>query len=134
MQIFIIAGFNVLTALVMILTACAVGRTGRDLVREKRTPIPPPPPVSLAPGMAAAFVPPADPVGMTSYSRVAGLLGVGALTSFFWALGNVILRQAFIDPSKIGEIVTGCEPFFLAGSALFAPYAFNQLSSVFHKT
>ena len=121
MQIFIIAGFNALTALVMILTACAVGRTGRDLVREQRTPIPPPPPVSLAPGM-------------TSYSRVAGLLGVGALTSFFWALGNVILRQAFIDPSKIGEIVTGCEPFFLAGSALFAPYAFNQLSSVFHKT
>lgn len=69
----------------------------------------------------------------TSYSRVAGLIGLLVLAMFTWALGNVILHYAFAEPSTIETILSKTTNFFLGGSALFAPYAFNQLSAAFGK-
>jgi len=70
----------------------------------------------------------------TSYSRVTGALGAVILTSFFWAIGNVVLSQALGDAASITRIkpmMDAVSPFFLVGSALFLPYAFNQLKSLF---
>lgn len=70
----------------------------------------------------------------TSYSRVTGALGAVILTSFFWAIGNVVLSQALGDPASVAAIkpmMNAVSPFFLVGSALFVPYAFNQLKSLF---
>ncbi|MGA0604232.1 hypothetical protein ACO2Q3_26250 [Caulobacter sp. KR2-114] len=69
--------------------------------------------------------------GKRSYARVTGFVGTVILTSFFASVGNVVLFQAMFDPGKIAAIVSGVGPLFLVGSALFAPYAFNQLRSIF---
>lgn len=67
----------------------------------------------------------------TSYSRVTGALGAVILTSFFWAVGNVVLSIALVDAAKIKPLLEGVWPFFLIGSAFFLPYAFNQLKTLF---
>jgi len=69
--------------------------------------------------------------GTTSSSRVTSLLGAVAVTSFFWAIGNLILLKAMQQVTDIKPITDNVGRFFLIGSALFLPYAFNQLSSVF---
>ena len=68
---------------------------------------------------------------MTSYSRVAGVVGAIVLATFLWALGNIVLYFAIEDADKISTILGNVGDFFLAGAALFAPYAFNQLKHVF---
>jgi hypothetical protein len=76
--------------------------------------------------------PPGSPVDSTSYSRVTGMFGAVVLTAFFWALGNVVVWMALSDkPETIGTLLANVQWFFLAGSALFLPYAFNQLSSIY---
>ncbi len=76
-----------------------------------------------------------DPVGgptdTTSYSRVTGLVGAVILTAFFWALGNIAIFKAFTQVSDIQAIVNGVGPLFVAGAAMFLPYAFNQVKSAF---
>ena len=76
-----------------------------------------------------------DPIGgasdTTSYSRVTGLVGAVILTSFFWAIANIALFKAFTAISDIKLILDGVAPLFLVGSALFLPYAFNQIKSAF---
>ncbi len=70
----------------------------------------------------------------TSASRVIAFIGSIVLATFLWALGNVVLFkavQATDGGSDIGSLLSEIGNFFLAGSALFAPYAFNQLSRVF---
>ena len=67
----------------------------------------------------------------TSYSRITGFAGTVVLTCFVWALGDAVIYNAYIAPTSVKDMLTGVGPFILAGSALFAPYAFNQLSSVF---
>jgi hypothetical protein len=67
----------------------------------------------------------------TSYSRVTGLVGAVIVTSFFWAIGNIIIYKAFTQVSDIKLITESVGRFFLVGSALFLPYAFNQLKTVF---
>lgn len=69
--------------------------------------------------------------GVTSYSRVSGLIGAVILATFFWGLGNIILYKAIISPSEITTLLSSVGSFFLAGSSLFVPYAFNQLKGVF---
>ena len=69
--------------------------------------------------------------GDLSYSRVTGLIGAVIVTSFFWAMGDLVLVKAFTAPGEVKELLTSVGPFFLAGSALFLPYAFNQLKTVF---
>ena len=69
-----------------------------------------------------------------SYSRVSGFVGSIVLAVFFWALGNVILYKALgtaENIAEIGRIVGSLGTYFLAGSALFLPYAFNQLKGIF---
>ena len=72
-----------------------------------------------------------DGLGMTSYSRVTGALGAVILTSFFWAIGNITLMDALGNRGNIGQLLDAVGKFFLVGSALFLPYAFNQLKSIF---
>lgn len=63
----------------------------------------------------------------TSYSRIAGMLGAIVLGCLIWGLGNVVLARAILDPKQVKTMLEGVWPFLLSTSALFAPYAFNQL-------
>ena len=65
----------------------------------------------------------------TSYSRITGLIGAVMLTSFFWAIGNIVLYKAFTQVDDVRKIVSAVAPLFMVGSALFLPYAFNQIRS-----
>lgn len=77
--------------------------------------------------------PTGDSTGVTSYSRVTGALGAVVLTSFFWAVGNILLANALemADVRKLTDLMNSLSRYFLIGSALFLPYAFNQLKSLF---
>ena len=67
----------------------------------------------------------------TSFSRLAGLLGILYLTAFLWGIGFFVLTYIWVAPDAIGKVISDSGQFLMAGSALFAPYAFNQLSQVF---
>jgi hypothetical protein len=68
----------------------------------------------------------------TSYSRVSGALGAIMITSFFWATGNLVLGLALSgDVTSVKTLLGAVSVFFLIGSALFLPYAFNQLKTIF---
>ena len=75
-----------------------------------------------------------DSSGMTSYSRITGLFGAVVVAAFFWALGNLILYMEFSRPADVARLVDDVWKFFLAGAALFLPYAFNQLGGVLSPT
>lgn len=78
--------------------------------------------------------PPPSPPGsqvqadMPSTSRVVAAVGTLVLAAMLLGVGYYTLWSLFtyqsVDLSSIGT-------YFLAGSALFAPYAVNQLSSIF---
>ncbi|WP_440964025.1 hypothetical protein ACL58G_29435 [Massilia sp. GER05] len=74
-----------------------------------------------------------DGTGATSYSRVTGALGAVMLTTFFWAIGNLVLADAVLPgrADRIAPLLGSVDHFFLVGSALFLPYAFNQLKTLF---
>jgi hypothetical protein len=74
---------------------------------------------------------PAAPAEDSSYSRIAGMIGAVVLAVFLWALGNIVLYKCFGAVSEVGEIMQHVGSFFLAGAALFAPYAANKLTSAF---
>ncbi len=63
----------------------------------------------------------------TSYSRVAGMLGAVVVGCLVWGLGNVVLARAITAPTDVTTMLQGVWPFILSTSALFAPYAFNQI-------
>lgn len=67
----------------------------------------------------------------TSYSRLTGLAGATVLTAFYWAIGNLAIYKAFTRPADIRPIIEAVQPVFLIGSALFLPYAFNQVKAAF---
>jgi hypothetical protein len=69
--------------------------------------------------------------GATSYSRITGALGAVVLTAFFWSLGNIVLIRALSDVTTIKPMMDAISPFLLVGSALFLPYAVNQLKTLF---
>jgi hypothetical protein len=64
-----------------------------------------------------------------SFSRVAGALGAIGLASTFVGIGYWVIYQLFLGDNlaKLNDLGI----YFLAGSALFLPYAFNQISSIF---
>ena len=66
-----------------------------------------------------------------SYSRVAGAFGAIVLAAALYGLANYLVWAAFYQPDKISNVLEETGTFFLAGSALFAPYAVNQLTSIF---
>src|ERR1700677_854136 len=67
----------------------------------------------------------------TSYSRVTGLVGAVIMTSFFWAMSNIIVFKAFTAINDIKPLIDSVQMFFLVGAAMFLPYAFNQIRSAF---
>jgi hypothetical protein len=73
-----------------------------------------------------------DPVP-TSSSRTAAFLGSLVLVAALWAFANYSVWAAFWDPAAIGKSLDAFKSFFLAGAALFAPYAFNQLGTAFRR-
>lgn len=93
------------------LAAVPFGRRLNDLLKEKG--------------------PDGSPTAATSYSRVTGAFGAIVMTSFFWAIGNVVLSLALSDVGQVKPLLDAVGIFFLIGSALFLPYAFNQLKTLF---
>ena len=79
---------------------------------------------------AAPAIP--DPVP-TSSSRTAAFLGSLVLVAALWAFANYSVWAAFWQPAALGNALDAFKSFFLAGSALFAPYAFNQLGTAFRR-
>jgi hypothetical protein len=81
----------------------------------------------------AGNAPPEDVVDAlpASYSRVAGAFGAIVLAAALYGLANYLVWAAFYQPDKISNVLEETGTFFLAGSALFAPYAVNQLTSIF---
>ncbi len=71
----------------------------------------------------------ADDKKTGSFSRVAGAVGTIAIAATFVGLGYWIVYSLFFKQPLEDLAETGV--YFLAGAALFAPYAFNQLSSIF---
>jgi hypothetical protein len=69
-----------------------------------------------------------------SYSRLTGLIGGVILAIFLWAFGNVVIYLSLTDPDRVSDVLSSVGSYFLAGSALFAPYAFNQLRTSFNPT
>ncbi len=74
---------------------------------------------------------PGAQVDQPSYSRVSGMVGATVLGCFLWALANIVIFKAFNAPNDVAPLLQNVGTFFLAGASLFAPYAFNQLSSTF---
>lgn len=71
----------------------------------------------------------------TSFSRVAGAIGAYFLTGFFILIGAFVVSRLWFPPDQNGlkETLGSITEFIWAGVALFAPYAFNQVSQVFGK-
>jgi hypothetical protein len=67
----------------------------------------------------------------TSYSRLTGLIGAAMVTALYWAVGNLALYKAFTGAPDVDASIRAFVPLFLIGSALFLPYAFNQIKSAF---
>ncbi|MGR5550681.1 hypothetical protein [Vibrio sp. DNB22_12_1] len=75
---------------------------------------------------------PENQLNLGSFSRVAGSFGAMALTAATVGISYWLIYALFSENStSISETLKSVGFFFLAGSALFAPYAFNQLSSLF---
>src|SRR5271170_942871 len=110
-------------AVVVIMLICFRNMDIKSMLREKRYS------VVVSPA-------PAVPINNSngngnSYSRIVGCAGAVILASFIWALGDAVIYQAYKSPKDVGGMLTGVAPFILSGAALFAPYAFNQLSTLF---
>jgi hypothetical protein len=67
----------------------------------------------------------------TSFSRVSGALGAIGIAATFVGIGYWALHGLFFgSASDLGKI-SSLSTYFLAGSALFIPYAFNRISEIF---
>lgn len=76
--------------------------------------------------------PPAEPSGEQvkgSFSRTAGAIGAMGMAAVTIGIGYWMLYELFFgkDLSRLSD----ARWYFLSGSALFFPYAFNQLGKVF---
>lgn len=72
-----------------------------------------------------------DDTDKASFSRVAGAIGAMALASFMAGLGLWIFFAINMEDATRIDRLPKLSTYFLGGSALFAPYAFNQLSKIF---
>lgn len=106
----VFAVFNV--AVIFFLRHALKNMNIKEMVQEKN-----PPP---KPGEASSLV------SRTSFSRSVGATGIFVLLCLYWAVANIVIFWAFVDPAQIGTVVSGADTFFLAGLGLFAPYAVNQ--------
>ena len=70
------------------------------------------------------------PGNVGSFSRISGAFGAMALAMAVTGISYWLVFALFYDPGNLKNL-KDAGWFFLAGSALFAPYAFNQLASIF---
>ncbi|MCZ8315540.1 hypothetical protein [Phreatobacter sp.] len=75
-------------------------------------------------GGAASSEPAAEP---GSFSRVAGFVGSVVMATFFWGIANVVLFRLMAGDAGVARLLDGIPTFLFAGSAMFLPYAANQL-------
>ena len=68
--------------------------------------------------------------GKGSFSRLAGAVGAMAIAATFVGIGYWAIEALFFEPENLDSLEK-LRVYFLVGSALFAPYAFNKLSEVF---
>lgn len=70
-----------------------------------------------------------------SYARVSGAIGSIAIASLFVGMSYWILYALFFGTGTgaydIASKINAMGGFFIAGAALFLPYAFDRLSSIF---
>ena len=86
---------------------------------------------STRPMIAGALTEKNDPNSKTSFSRVAGSIGSVGLAAFITGLGVWVFFAINSDtPDRIKRL-NELWPYMGGGAALFAPYAFNQISSIF---
>ena len=68
--------------------------------------------------------------GKESFNRIAGVIGAVALAATIVGIGYWAIYALFYKPADLAQLKE-LGTYFLAGSALFFPYAFNQLSKIF---
>jgi hypothetical protein len=76
--------------------------------------------------------PPTDPDpldGKGSFSRTAGAIGASGMAAVSVGLGYWVIYALFFGQHL--DVLQQASWYFLAGSALFFPYAFNQISRIF---
>jgi hypothetical protein len=112
----ILLGFNL--AVVILLFTILTRVDLRGALREKS-------PSGAAPA-------PDAPTPPGSSSRVTAMIGAVILACFLWASGNVVLSYWLGgDIARAKEVIASMGSYFLAGMALFGPYAVNQLNAAF---
>lgn len=73
---------------------------------------------------------PGEELQKGSFSRTAGAFGAMGLAIATIGMAYWLIYALFFAPSNLASI-RETWPYFLCGSALFAPYAFKQLSGIF---
>jgi len=71
--------------------------------------------------------------GKGSFSRITGSIGTMALVAMFVGVSYWAIYALFFDPTNLTSL-NELGTYFLTGSAMFMPYAFNLLSKVFKPT
>jgi len=66
-----------------------------------------------------------------SFSRTAGIIGAIGMASVTIGIGYWVIYGLFFDTASLDSIKS-VGWYYLAGSALFFPYAFNQIASIFN--
>ena len=70
-----------------------------------------------------------------SYAKVSGAIGSIAIAALFVGLGYYILFALFTETNESFTLATkidGLQTYFLAGAALFLPFAFEKLAEIFN--
>ena len=69
--------------------------------------------------------------GKSSFSRLAGAVGAMAIAATFVGISYWAIEALFFEKDEYLGRLEKLWVYFMVGSALFAPYAFNKLSEVF---
>ncbi len=90
--------------------------------------------VAVVPGDAApaAAAPPVDPGSSASASRLVAFLGTIAILAMFMGFGLYAIWAAFNGrAAEARDTLKAMSSYLLYGSAMYAPYAFNQIKAAF---
>ena len=89
--------------------------------------------VAVVPGdVAPAAAPPVDPGSSASASRLVAFLGTIAILAMFMGFGLYAIWAAFNGrAAEARDTLKAMSSYLLYGSAMYAPYAFNQIKAAF---
>lgn len=93
-----------------------------------------PSPIALRPLSMTVLAEQPDPatgIVKGSFSRTAGAFGAMALAAAATGISYFVVFDLIMNKGADLAALQNAGWFFLSGSALFAPYAFNQLSAIF---